>query len=407
MVSRPSKSAREAARLANGWSTQPVNHAPAPSPKFDPISAFCAGEDDTIPNPGAYEGGLSFFPPDVSETFESAFLPFPVCRQFSEKVESLRTYEPELFSSGISGASVSHSLLAAGSAAVGVNVFKHSVDGDLELEGVHPKFPKPLSQVIESVGEFQSSDGFPWSFPSPESTALAFIRIGVYLEEGGERSLSPSLFWAPTKPGDPRTAGLLAAGISQSLRGLGFPISVPELATGLLRFEAPPHLVAFLKTREDSIRDAVLPWFQRCVTLADFCDRVSNPSFKPCLSIAGVSWSPALNEVVLKPLHISQGVNILKVWMDVFPNIPHFKKWECTEPDLRVGGNQLQLARASSHLGGTRVWSQYPLSDQEVTISAVSSADDFLAWLPAPKILMEHTFRSPDQMMSDFLCPSV
>jgi len=406
MVSRPSKSAREARRLANGWTTRPVEPAPPPSQVFDPIAAFCAGEDDTVPNPGAYDGEVNFFAFEDSDTFESGFTTYPVCLQFGEKVESLRLSEPESFSFGVSGDSVSRSLLTASSAAVGVNICKHSCDGSLDLEGVNPKFPKPLSRVIESTGEFFSSDGFSWYLPSPESTALAFIRTAVYLSRGGEEGLTPSLFWAPTKPGDPRTAGLLASGISKSLEGLGYSISVPDVAVGLIKGEVPLPLAVFLMTQDDSIGDAITPWFQRYLTLADFCDRVSNPSFQPCLSMAGVSWSPTLSAMVCEPIQVSQGVYLLKLWMTVFPTISLLRGWQCSEPDLQAGGNQLQLARASHHLGGTKIWSKYPLSIQEVTISAVSSVDDFLAWRPSPEFIVEHTSRSPSQMMSDFLCPS-
>jgi len=236
MPPRPSKSARLAKRAEQGWVYSPeVDPSPPPlQPAWDPIAAFMAGEDDTIPQPGAFENGLDFSSP--SETFESGSVFGVIGEEYGPALNWEYPVYPMIPPILSSGEMVSARIFSVANLAACFNL----ADQQNEEEGYPQRplygdvsLPDTLAQLVESVGGFCDSDGLRWDLYDPLSTSLAYARSARALWQGSTPARQTRNFWLPTSPTDRRFIFYLAQALDHYFRGQGVFLSVDTLVVKL------------------------------------------------------------------------------------------------------------------------------------------------------------------------------
>lgn len=372
MPPRPSKRARAALRAEQGWDHSVIPPC-VPNSSPSPLDMFMSGEDDTIPQPGMFDNGLRFTPPD-NQQFENGPLFGAFGEVFSEALNQDYPVAQVIPSFAGDGEILSHELFSAVNAAAYFQLESQRDSENSWLTSSLPEevlLPDPLASCIEGLGGFSDPDNVKWELLDPASTALAYARASNLHKRGHRLEQVNQRFWLPTSPTDKRFVTHISFALSKYLETQGFHVSVADLRGKLFSggnldssFPFSPHLLPGDKNLVEFLL-SVLPDVQ------DFYLRFSRGMGSRVLEILRLPWDDPTPEDFFLPPNITPVMcETLRRWQKVGPVYQDGLGVTYRPVTFTAEGSVYQLCYWEGRHRDTVVASPFPLKDEHLRLWA-------------------------------------
>jgi hypothetical protein len=358
---RPPKKIRDALKAVGEWDFE------APPPAFDPVEAFMAGVDDTVPMPGAFDAIVDFSEPPRG-FFENGpyFGPIPgvVEDVFESEFPGAATFQQL----GLDGPSVGNSLMEVAHAAAAVQVATTSnacgiCEDVKEFAPDGISLPGFLSTYVETLGEFRGPDGREWQLVDSPSNVRALARACHQYSQGWTSQEVADKYWLPCHVHDMRTACYFAQSLCGFLSERGSPPPVEEMMGKVFSGVVPPAFYTFSSVLTRSEFAALELVFKGFVSEVDFLDRFSSPLGSRALGILGFEWDrPSVRDLGFDLRHASIIRRCLTTWRELRPTFEDALGVSFRKIRFLACGDNQQVCTVKSVPGGVAINCHYSFS---------------------------------------------
>jgi len=373
---RPGRAERNALRSSGEWSS-PDHTAPPPQANPSPLDAFMAFEDDTVPQPGAFDAPFAL---NAEESFALNFESGSVLGEFSEELAfewenrfSEEVILPECPSFG--GGEFADLVTSSACAAVAVRVLTHEgiEEWSSHLDDLEIALPEPLAEFVQSRGSTTPSDGMVLTMSHPNSFASSALRTGKYIQRGDHTSAQMN-FWLPVCPDDPRTKNILSNRYVGLLEQEGVQVPLSEVKRQIFSGGGATWDVDKLSERAKHVTHALTQ-----SSMALFLSHTKTPAGRRVLRYLDLGWHrPNDGDLVIQDT-MAQAIDILERWKVLRPTLQRVTELSCAMVNFRSPGSPTQAIIIHSPSG--RVTASLPPGvhphqmDLEVVFKGNSSFD--------------------------------
>jgi len=366
---RPGRMEREAQRASGERPTYGPD-SPPPEHNPSPLAAFMAFEDDTIPQPGAFETAFSSAPEDfLTLNFESG----SVLGEFSEELafEWENKFSGDVLIPGHSsfgGGEFADLVTSSACAAVAVRVLTHEdvEEWSTQLDDLDIALPGPLAEFVQSRGSTIPSDGLALTMSHPSSFAASVLRTGEYIQRGDYTSAQTN-FWLPVCPDDPRTVSILAHRLGNLLGPEGVSVPLSEVKRCVFSGTRAPWDNGTLSERVKSVSDAL--------TLTNmarfFSDQARDPVGERVLRYLGLTWTRPNDLDLVVQNTMVRSIEILGRWKTLRAVLQKETDLSCVKVDFDGPGSPSQAIMRPPHAGGVIAFIPRGLEVQNLNLEMV------------------------------------
>jgi len=362
---------REALRESGVWTT---SSSPAP---LDPMSMFCAGGDDFVPNPGAFSASLDFSKPEgfLAEYFEGGSIlgEFPgVMESELEDIIPGESIIPGM--DQILASDTARGVSSAVCAAAALKIFcSEGLYDPVPTGAVAPVLlPPPLACFVEARGDALAPDGTVWKMSEPLSFAKSLVRTAKDLVSNRPYACSAN-HWLPTEPDDRRTKNLVFSRLVSFLAGQG--INIPPSASGADLFSGIRAPWIDDLPLSPNVSGHIQTLFQTPMSLFFETLRVQGDDW--FIRHLDLAWyDPQPSDVFVED-GVSSALDILSSWAVRCPRIAGETGLLLRAVDFSLPGSLVQVGVIIPSSDGVEVVQPYSDHSGQLTVEAALRADSF------------------------------